>query len=80
MARAFARADLREVLPRIDVPTLLLYGDADVRAPLEVAQQLHTAIRGSELVILPGVGHVSTVEAPSSVNAEIRAFLRRQHG
>jgi pimeloyl-ACP methyl ester carboxylesterase len=29
MANAFADADLRDVLPRIDVPTLLLYGDAD---------------------------------------------------
>jgi pimeloyl-ACP methyl ester carboxylesterase len=34
MARSLAEADLRDVLPRIDVPTLLLYGDKDVRAPL----------------------------------------------
>ena len=32
MARSVAEADLRDVLPRIDVPTLLLYGERDVRA------------------------------------------------
>ena len=76
MARSFAEADLREVLPRIDVPTLLLYGDGDVRAPLDVAEDLHAAIPGSRLVVLPGVGHVSCVEAADRFNAELRAFLR----
>jgi len=75
-ARAFAQADLRDVLPRIDVPTLLLYGDADVRAPLTVANELHASIRGARLVVLDGVGHVSPVEAAERFNAEARAFLR----
>ena len=33
MAKASAEADLRDVLAGIDIPTLLLYGDQDVRAP-----------------------------------------------
>lgn len=76
MARASADADLRGVLPSIDVPTLLLYGDQDVRAPLPVARKLHDAIAGSRLVILPGAGHVSSVEQPDAFNAELLAFLR----
>jgi pimeloyl-ACP methyl ester carboxylesterase len=75
MARSFAEADLRDVLPRIGVPTLLLYGDRDVRAPLHVAEALHAAIASSKLVILPGVGHVSSIEAPERFNAEVRSFL-----
>jgi len=47
-----APVDLRPVLPRIDVPTLLLYGDADVRAPIAVAEALHAQIPGSLLVQL----------------------------
>lgn len=73
--RAFAEADLREILPTIDVPTLLLHGDRDVRSPLHVAEDLHTAIPGSELVIFPGVGHVSNMEAPQRFGAEVRRFL-----
>ena len=43
MAMASAE-DVRDVLPRLDVPTLLVYGDRDVRAPLTVAETLHAAI------------------------------------
>ena len=75
MALASAEGDLRDVLPEIDVPTLLLYGDRDVRAPREVADALQTAIPGSQLVVLPGVGHCSSVEAPDRFSAEVRTFL-----
>lgn len=75
-SRAFADADLRDVLPSIAVPTLLLYGDKDARAPLNVARDLHARIPGSRLVVIEGVGHVSNVEAPERFNSEVRAFLR----
>jgi len=74
MARASAE-DLRDALPRIDVPTLLIYGARDVRAPLPVAEDLHTAIPGSSLVVLPDVGHACNVEAPEAFNQAVRRFL-----
>jgi pimeloyl-ACP methyl ester carboxylesterase len=73
---AFADADLRDVLPRIQVPTLLLYGEHDVRSPLTIAQELHAKIPGSKLVVIPGVGHLADIEAPDRFNAEVRGFLR----
>jgi pimeloyl-ACP methyl ester carboxylesterase len=76
MANALADADLREILPRIDVPTLLVHGDADQRAPLKVADELHARIPGSKLVVIPGSGHMVTLEAPQRVNDEVRSFLR----
>lgn len=75
MARACAQADLRGMLGGIDAPTLLLYGDKDVRAPLDVGADLHAAIPGSRLVVLQGVGHVSPVEAAERFNREVRSFL-----
>jgi pimeloyl-ACP methyl ester carboxylesterase len=75
MARASAE-NLREVLPHIDVPTLLVYGDRDVRAPLAVAEDLHAAISGSTLVLLPGAGHVCNIEAPEAFNQAVQGFLR----
>lgn len=74
-ARAFAEADLRDVLPRITVPTLVLHGDSDQRCPLSVGRELAAAIPGAELVVLPGVGHMCDLEAPDLVNAELRRFL-----
>jgi pimeloyl-ACP methyl ester carboxylesterase len=77
MLHSFAEADLWDVLPRIHVPTPLLYGDADQRSPLEVvARDLHAKIPGSRLVVLPGVGHQCDMEAPDRFNAEVRSFLR----
>src|SRR5215211_1034488 len=75
-SRAFAEADLRDVLPTIDVPTLLLYGDEDVRAPSNVAHDLHARIPGSRLVVIPGAGHVCSIDAAERFNSEVRAFLR----
>jgi pimeloyl-ACP methyl ester carboxylesterase len=74
MARASA-VDLRDVLPQISLPTLLVYGDADVRAPLPVAEHLRASIAGSTLVVLPGVGHACNVEAPDAFNNAVRRFL-----
>lgn len=76
MARALAEADLRDVLPSVAVPTLLLYGDSDQRSSLEVAEELHRGIHGSRLVTLAGLGHVSYLESPDRFNAEVRSFLR----
>jgi pimeloyl-ACP methyl ester carboxylesterase len=76
LMNALGEADLREVLPRIDIPTLLLYGDADERAPLSIAEEFHDKISGSKLVVMPGVAHFSSGEFPDRFNAEVRSFLR----
>jgi pimeloyl-ACP methyl ester carboxylesterase len=73
---AIAEADLRDVLPHIDVPTLLLCGDKDARAPKHVWEPLHAGIRRSKLVVIPDVGHMIDIEAAERFNAEVRAFLR----
>jgi pimeloyl-ACP methyl ester carboxylesterase len=76
MAHAMAEADLRDVLPQIEVPVLLLYGELDERSPLKVARELHDQIPGSRLVVINGVGHSVNVEAPEEFNAQVRTFLR----
>jgi pimeloyl-ACP methyl ester carboxylesterase len=77
--RAMARAsypDQRHVLADVDVPTLLLYADHDVRAPVSIGEAMQHALPRSELVVLTGPGHASTVEAPDDVTRELRRFLR----
>lgn len=75
MARSSAEANLRPMLGTVNVPTLLLYGEQDVRAPLKVGEAIHASIQGSRLVVLPSVGHVCSVEAPDLVNHELFQFL-----
>lgn len=72
---AFFDADLRDVLPQISVPTLLLYGEQDERSPMTVAKNMHGKIHGSRLVVLPGGGHGMNTEAPEEFNSAVREFL-----
>ena len=76
MARAMAECDLRDVLPRIRVPTMVLAGAADRRASLAVAVALHAQIPRSVLEVLPDVGHLINAEAPERFDAAVRGFLR----
>ena len=69
-----ANSDTRALLPTIRVPTLLVWGEEDRRAPLTVAHQLRDAIPGARLAIIPGAGHVSNMEQPARFNAEVRGF------
>jgi pimeloyl-ACP methyl ester carboxylesterase len=69
-----AEADQRDLLPRITVPTLLVWGELDVRSPLGVAHQFRDAIPDTTLVVIPDAGHVSNLERPGIFNDAVREF------
>ncbi|TXS19953.1 alpha/beta fold hydrolase [Streptomyces sp. ms191] len=69
-----AETDQRDLLPTVAVPTLLLWGERDVRSPLTVARRFQEAIPAAELVVIPGAGHVSNLERPDEFNRAVRGF------
>ena len=71
-----AETDQRDLLPRIAVPTLLVWGEHDARSPLTVAHQFQDAIPVAELVVIPDAGHVSNLEQPELFNEAVRGFCR----
>ena len=72
-----ARADSRETLPTIAVPTLVLVGTEDVLTPPPEAVTMAAAIPRARLDVIPGAGHLANLESPDAVNAVLRAFLAR---
>jgi pimeloyl-ACP methyl ester carboxylesterase len=68
--------DLRKLLPEIEVPTLLIWGDQDARSPLRVARQFQQGIPGATLVVIPRAGHMSNLEQPERFNQAVRTFCR----
>lgn len=72
MARASA-GDLREALPRIDIPTLLVYGDRDVRAPLTVAATSRPPTGSTA----PSGASCTTIEAEHPLGAHGRSSSDR---
>src|SRR6478735_1692183 len=72
-----ARDDLTSLLPRIAVPTLLLWGDADPISPVAVGQVLAALLPQSELVVIPGGTHDLVTERASEVLPHIERFLEK---
>ena len=66
--------DLRHVLPTIDVPTLVVHGRNDERAPWSVASELAEGIAHSEMVVLDA-GHLVNIDAPDVLAAALRSFF-----
>lgn len=69
--------DRRADINRIDVPTLILCGEADVMTPLKSSEYLRDQIPASQLVVIPGAGHMAALQQPQAVAREIEAFLAR---
>ena len=72
---ALRDTDLREVIPAIHTPSLILAGALDESTPPSQARELHTAIVGSELVILQEAAHLSNVEQPGAFSKYVLGFL-----
>jgi len=69
------RDDITEAICGINVPTLVIHGDADMAIPLEKAQILIDEMPDAELVVIEGAGHAANLTHPEPVNAAIERFL-----
>lgn len=65
-------------LEQLAVPTLIITGDEDRVYPAELTQRMARRIRGAELVVLEGCGHLSNLEQPERFNEVLADFLRRR--
>jgi pimeloyl-ACP methyl ester carboxylesterase len=72
-----ARPDSRTLLPGIEIPTLVLVGDADAITPPEVAREMAEMIEWASLVVVPGSGHLSSLEEPARVTQALQLWLDR---
>jgi 3-oxoadipate enol-lactonase len=72
------RPDSTPVLSTIHCPTLVIVGDQDALTPPPLSETLHRGIRGSELVVVPGAGHMSNMEQPAAFNLALEHFLDRR--
>lgn len=74
--RAMAvRPDSTPLLASINVPTLVIVGAEDTLTPPSDATAMAGAIPGSRLLLIPGVAHMSNLEAPEAFNAAVEDLL-----
>ncbi|MEU3188615.1 alpha/beta hydrolase [Streptomyces sp. NPDC006923] len=76
--------DVREKLPAVAAPTLVLVGAEDFICGPRWARMIHELIPGSELVTLEKSGHMAHLEQAVEFRTTVTGFLRRsapeQHG
>ena len=71
-----ARMDSRPRLSRIGCPVLVACGEADGLTPPDQARELAAALQKARLEIVPGAGHMLTMEQPVRVNALLLDWLK----
>lgn len=69
------RVDSTGDLAGFDVPALVLHGAEDQLIPVSEAELLAASLPQSDLVVIPGAGHLPNLEQPDIFNAAVRLFL-----
>ena len=72
-----ARRDSTAFLREITVPTLVVCGEEDAITPRAEAEIMQRGIKGAELAMIPGSGHLPSMETPKQFNAVLGTFLSR---
>jgi len=72
---AIAAMDLREALPNIPVPTLVIGGLDDLALPNEHQRLIADTIPGARLELIADAAHIASVQQPEAVNRLIEEHL-----
>lgn len=72
---AIAQMDLRDDLPRITAPTLVIGAEHDQSTPPEKSREIAEGISGAALVVIPDAAHIANVEQPEAVSNQILDHL-----
>jgi sigma-B regulation protein RsbQ len=75
VAHLMFEADLRDVLPSIEIPTLILQSAHDLAVPTSVGQYLASQIPKSRLVVVEAEGHLPHLSAPEQVTSALSLFI-----
>jgi 3-oxoadipate enol-lactonase len=74
---AVADLDLREQLPSISAPTLVLAAAEDQSTPVEHAELIADRVPDARLEVIAGVAHVATMQDPATTTALLLNHLTR---
>jgi len=74
-SHAIPKINLTARLGEIRCPSLVIVGKDDPGTPVAMAEEIHHALPGSELVIIPSAAHLSNLEQPDAFNQALGKFL-----
>jgi non-heme chloroperoxidase len=75
--KAFSETDFTDDLKKVDVPTLILHGDADQIVPIGTSAMMSAKlVKNATLKIYPGAPHGMCTTLADKVNGDLLAYLR----
>ncbi len=74
------RKSVFDELKNISCPTLVAVGDEDTATVPAKSERIASAVKGSQLTIIPAAGHSSTVENPDVVSDIVEKFIDESDG
>ena len=69
-------ADVHPALSSMKMPTAIVVGEEDYATPVAMAEALHKAIAGATLKVLKGARHLTPIEQPKTIAAELSRLLQ----
>lgn len=69
------RIDQTQTLAAVQVPTLVLCGENDVLCPVSTHRTICQLVTGATLSVIPGAGHLPTLEQPDATTEVILTWL-----
>lgn len=69
------RPDMSALLPKINLPTLVIVGEEDQITTGDEMSRMASAIQGATFLKVPRAGHMAPLEQPDPVNQAIKNFL-----
>ena len=70
--------DLKSIMPKIQAPTLLIWGENDTATPISDAKTMEKLIPDSGMVVFPNCGHYSFLDNPAGFNAVVCEFFKKE--
>jgi pimeloyl-ACP methyl ester carboxylesterase len=71
------RSDSTALLASLNIPATVIVGEADSISPPDEARAMGALLPRAEIEVIPGVGHLSNLEAPAAFSTAIRRLLER---
>ena len=73
---AIPKINVTDRLKDIECPAIVIVGEQDAGTPVAMARDIHNALPGSSLVVIPAAGHLPNIDQPQAFNNALLGFLK----
>ncbi|HLK83689.1 MAG TPA: alpha/beta fold hydrolase [Xanthobacteraceae bacterium] len=73
--RMLGACNLTDVLQRLKMPVRIVVGEEDYATPIAMSEALHRGIAGSTLTVIPNARHLTPLECPERIVAELQKLV-----